>query len=276
MRSSAVLVAKSLSLAADGSDTLRQLIAQKQVHVDYLQVGPWIGTDRMLSCAANFPVLLHCNTALIDPNFNPDPLIELVSQLNPPSLSIHLSLPNTRLYSLWLRAGIPFPLFRRSTALKRAIQHLELLQATLPQLPILIENQAHHRHSGHDYLADPYFITQILTATNTNLLLDLGHARVSAAMRHETPENYIGQLPLETVIEIHISGPALYRGRLRDLHHTLSPVDYALLQSTIPRCPNLHAVTLEYFGPAQRLTDQLTNLRKILDGYSASPITRKS
>jgi hypothetical protein len=223
----------------------------------------------MLSCANDFPVLLHCNTSLIDSNFDPDPLVELVRQTNPPSLSLHLSLPDTHLYKLWLRAGIPFPLIRRPVAFKRAIQNLATLHARLPQTPILIENQAHHRRSGHDYLADPPFITQILNAANVGLLLDIGHARVSAAMRRQTPETYIEQLPVNDVMEIHISGPAFYRGRLRDLHQPLSAVDYDLLQFTIPRCPNLHVITLEFFGPAKQLTHQLSKLRAIVDSYSA-------
>ena len=279
MRISVVRVVKLssqfLSLAADGSDTLLQLIEQNRVHVDYLKVGPWIGTDKMLQCAANYSVLLHCNTSLIDPKFTTETLIDLVAQTNPPWLSLHLNLPDTPIYKLWLRAGIPFPIVQRTIALKRAIQNFNCLESKL-DIPILIENQAHHRHAGHDYLADLIFITQFIAATNAYLLLDLGHARVSAAMRDETARAYLNQLPLDQVHEIHISGAGIYRGRLRDLHQPLSAADYDLLRFTIPHCPNLKVVTLEFYGSPEQLIDQLTHLQSIIRDYSASPITRTS
>lgn len=239
----------------------------------------------MARCLASYPVLLHCHDSVISRHLDFQTLATLTQTIHAPWLSLHLNLPESRLNSFWQRAGIPFPLTRRPTALNLAISNLQNLKNSLEEVRfqssspmfgggreraiIAIENQAHHRHSGHDYLVDPSFIAAIIHATDTHLLLDLGHARVSAAMRAESSEDYINQLPLDRVIELHISSPGLYRGRLRDLHQPLTEVDYALLRYTLEHCPAVKAVTLEYYGPAEILASQLHQLHAILAEFSS-------
>ncbi len=262
---------RKIALAAEGSDILLELMAGGQTMVDYVQVGPWLGQDKLLDRIQQHPVLMHCNDALISPGFQAKYFADLVTVSETPWLSLHLCLPDK--YRLWQRAGIPIPVVRRRRAQQIALDNLIRLKHAL-NVPVAIENQAHHRRSGHDYLADPVFIGNIVNEGDTWLLLDLGHGRVSAAMRGETPEDYVGQLPLARVLEIHISGPGLYRGRLRDLHRPLGDADYEILRHTLPRCENLRAVTLEYYGPAPILAEQLRRLHDIL--YSAVPTIVRS
>lgn len=253
-------------LAADGSDALLALLDQNSHLVDTLKIGPWLGLDQMQALAATHPTLLHCHDGVVQPQLNTAQLAGWVEQTAPPWLSLHLGLPEHNPYLFWQRTGIRWPLVNQRKATELALRNLEALHRVI-HVPIALENQAHHRRSGHDYLVSPLFIKEIVEKGNTHLLLDLGHARVSAAMRQETPESYLNQLPLERVIEIHVSGPALYRGRLRDLHHPLTAVDYDLLGYTLARCPQLQAVTLEYYGPAETLRDQLQQLRQLTQPF---------
>jgi uncharacterized protein len=261
-----------IALAADGSDILLDLMVAGQVQVDYLKVGPWIGADRMRHRAANYPVLLHLHTSLIGQLIQSEipALQNLIQQTQPPFVSFHLDVPNSRLFRFWKKAGVPLPIFRRDFAKRQAIENIQILQKAFSIL-IAIENQAYHRRNGHDYLVDPQFIQEVVQAAGCKLLLDLGHARVSAAMRGEAVNDYILRLPFEEVIEIHVSGPRLYKGRLRDLHQPLADEDYDLLRFALPRCSNLQVVTLEYYGPAEFLTTQLQALRQILDVTPLSP-----
>lgn len=240
-------------------------MAAGQVRVDFLKVGPWIGLDRMFDRANHHPILLHLHTALIGHSIQCElaSIKQLIDQTHPPFISLHLDVSPSRIFRFWKKAGIPMPIVTRSRATQQAIENIQLLQATL-SIPIAIENQAYHRHTGHDYLVDPLFINEVIQQTGCHLLLDLGHARVSAAMRRESPTGYICQLPLEHVIELHVSGPGMYRGRLRDLHQPLAEADYELLRFTLESCPNLQVVTLEYYGPAESLVLQLQRLREML------------
>lgn len=240
-------------------------MAAGQVQVDFLKVGPWIGLDRMFDRAKHYPILLHLHNSLIGHSIHPEltNIQQWIDQTQPPSVSFHLDVPPTRIFRLWKKAGIPMPIVTRPRSARQAIENIQLLQATL-SIPVAVENQAYHRRTGHDYLVDPAFISEVIRQTGCHLLLDLGHARVSAAMRGQSANDYICQLPLDSVIELHVSGPGIYRGRLRDLHHPLAEADYELLRFTLESCPNLQVVTLEYYGPAEMLVMQLHRLRKMI------------
>lgn len=249
------------------------LVAANAVQVDYYKVGPWIGHNHMLQLAATSATLLHCNDSIIDPRFDAAYLVRLAHQTQTPWLSVHIGLPYPKLDAWWQRLGLPFRLISRHVALQRAIQNLTALQAIL-KIPILIENQAHFRHNGHDYLVDPHFLAEIIQATNAYLLLDIGHAQVSAAMLKT--DDYISQLPLARVLELHVHRPGWRRGHLRDLHLPLADADFAQIRQLLPHCPQLRAITLEYYGPASVLQQQLMALRALIDNYSAVPTTMGS
>ncbi|MCQ3932860.1 MAG: hypothetical protein DPW16_20615 [Chloroflexi bacterium] len=240
-------------------------MAAGQVQVDFLKVGPWIGLDRMFDRAKHYPILLHLHHPLIGHSIQPElvTIQQWIDQTHPSFVSFHLDVPPSRIFRLWKKAGIPVPIVTRPRATHQAIENIQLLQTTL-SISVAVENQAYHRRMGHDYPVDPLFINEVIHQTECHLLLDLGHARVSSAMRGESANEYISQLPLNRVIELHVSGPGMYRGRLRDLHHPLAEADYELLRFTLERCPNLQVVTLEYYGPAELLVSQLQRLRKML------------
>ncbi|MBI5928126.1 MAG: DUF692 family protein [Chloroflexi bacterium] len=254
-----------MALAADGSDVLLELMAAGQVQVDFLKVGPWIGLDRMFDRASQYPILLHLHTPLIGRSIQAElsSIQRLMDQTHPPFVSFHLDVPANRIFRFWKKAGIPLPIFRPKQAARQAIENIRILQTAL-LLPVAVENQAYHRRTGHNYLVDPVFIGEVIHEAGCHLLLDLGHARVAAAMRGEAVKEYVKQLPLNEVIELHVSGPGIYRGQLRDLHHPLAEADYELLRFTVEHCPNLQVVTLEYYGPAKLLQEQLERLREIV------------
>ncbi|MBZ0319062.1 MAG: DUF692 domain-containing protein [Anaerolineae bacterium] len=219
----------------------------------------------MFDRAKHYPILLHLHNSLIGHSIQPElaAIGQIISQTHPPFVSFHLDLPSSRIFRLWKKAGIPIPIVTRPYATRQAIENIQLLQAAL-SIPIAVENQAYHRRLGHDYLVDPPFINEVIQQTGCHLLLDLGHTRVSAAMRGQSANDYICQLPLDSVIELHVSGPGMYRGRLRDMHHPLADADYELLRFTWESCPNLQVVTLEYYGPAEMLVMQLQRLREMV------------
>jgi uncharacterized protein (UPF0276 family) len=132
------------------------------------------------------------------------------------------------------------------------------------------------RPAGHPFLVDPTFITQVVTEANCYFLLDLAHARVTAAMRRQTVHDYIDELPLDRLVEIHVSGPrqAQNSGRLVDAHHvdahlvdaheSMQEDDYDLLEWVLGLARPL-AVSLEYWRDGALLKEQLLCLRKILN-----------
>ena len=222
-----------------------------------------MGENWLAQCCQRQPVLYHSHASLLDPRFAPDDLAEQTQFTQSAWLSLHLDVPSGRVFNWHKRLGCPLALISQQQATQLAYQNIHALQHYL-QVPLALENQAYHRASGHNYVTDPQFMRDIITATATYLLLDLGHARVSAAMWQMPIEEYLQALPLDRVIEIHINGPRIYRGRLRDVHAPLQDIDYELLRFVIAHTPQVQVVTLEYYGAKQILLTQLKRLQSII------------
>lgn len=230
--------------------------------MDYLKVGRWMSNEWLAQCCDRQPVLLHSHASLIDPQFDVRELTGLIDITQTEWLSLHLDVPAHRIFNWYKRLGVPFALISQQRALDLAQKNIAELQKHLA-IPLALENQAYHRASGHNYVSDPAFISQMIADTNIKLLLDLGHARVSAAMRKLSIYDYLLSLPLAQVNEIHINGPRLYRGRLRDIHAPLQEIDYEILEFILQYCPQIKVVTLEFYGDTKILLAQLIRLREI-------------
>ncbi len=108
------------------------------------------------------------------------------------------------------------------------------------------------------HLADPLdeatFLGRAVDVDGGRLLLDLHNVHTMAVNAGFDPRAWIARLPLERVIEIHVSGgkdsdPAWLKDRAvmrLDSHDDAVPeAVFELLEWTLPKCPNLEAVTLE-------------------------------
>jgi uncharacterized protein (UPF0276 family) len=135
-------------------------------------------------------------------------------------------------------------------------------------LPLIIENMPATTLLNNRFELDPATIRRVLSTLDTGLLLDLAHARVAAEFQKMTVEDYLLELPLERVREIHISGVREVDGILRDAHETLQEADYELLAWVLERTKP-EVVTLEYFREDQQaLKEMLIRMREYLEVYS--------
>ena len=104
----------------------------------------------------------------------------------------------------------------------------------------------------------------MLEKTNCGFVLDTGHARVSAAALGMDVHDYLSSLPLNRVMQVHVSGPRIRNGGLVDAHESLQEIDYALLDFVLARTQP-QVVTLEYIRQRDVLQEQLFRLRETLD-----------
>jgi uncharacterized protein (UPF0276 family) len=139
------------------------------------------------------------------------------------------------------------------------------------RLPVILENMPALPALDTQVESDPETISRILQETGCNMLLDLGHARIAAAHRKIDVKEYLGQLPLSSVQQIHVSGIRQKNGIFFDAHETLQEEDYALLEWTLERTrPEI--VTLEYFqeNPAA-LQTMLNRLSQVIVAVFSHP-----
>jgi uncharacterized protein (UPF0276 family) len=156
----------------------------------------------------------------------------------------------------WHVGGQPFPGYLyfappfNEAGLLDSVAHALHVQRHL-SLPLVLENPAVLARRGDWHMLD--FMARLHARTGLPLLLDLGHLfshQLSAGLPLEAG---LDGFPLDKVVEIHIAGGVVTRRGLRQFYvddHT-QPVReelFSLLESLLPRCPSLRAVTFEGDG----------------------------
>jgi uncharacterized protein (UPF0276 family) len=170
---------------------------------------------------------------------------------------------------------LPLAVPMDAEAAQRSRAHLQQLQSVVPDVGL--ENTVAYFLFG-DPLDEPAFLRDVLAGERLHLVLDLHNVYTMALNMGFDAADYIDRLPLERVVEMHVSGgsasdPAWMPDgsvlRL-DSHDSAVPeAVFDLLVATLPRCPNLRGVTLERMegtvgdGDADVLERELARLREL-------------
>lgn len=136
-------------------------------------------------------------------------------------------------------------------------------------LQVLIENLDYCPEGAYEHLCEPDFIAEVLEMTGAGLLFDLAHWRVSASWLGFDPVEALDRLPMQRIVEVHLSSPRPLddgSGRLDDRHDVLEQADFDLLDTVLQRS-RPRAITLEYTSDAGLLADQLAEVRAFVDGW---------
>ena len=260
--------------------------------VDYQKVGPFMGREAVAALGARFPLLLHLDDTLSGHEPLPEATIERlqgwVRLTGTPWTSQHIAygVADADLESA-PRPWPPSAGLSRETALANIVRNARALAEALP-VPLLLENIPLYPNVAHRHVCEPELVTEVLAQTGCGLLLDLAHARVTASVLGVDVHAYLEALPLERVVELHLSGPRSVgslpperRQRvwenartvadewtfsddcLLDVHDTLQEEDYALLAWVLARCQP-QALSLEYYRDPGALREQLERLGKML------------
>jgi len=132
---------------------------------------------------------------------------------------------------------------------------------------VILENMDPLPFDGYSFEVRTERITEVLEKTGCGFLLDTGHTRVSAAVLGADVYDYLSGLPLDRVVQVHVSGPRMRDGHLVDAHEPLQEIDYALLDFVLARTQP-QVLTLEYVRERDALREQLFHLRDVLDSHS--------
>jgi uncharacterized protein (UPF0276 family) len=245
------------------------LLPDLDVLVDIVEAPGW-GLEAPLG-AGRQRVLLHnldLDFSLADPARIDDRWGEranaAIRQAGTPWFSLHLGFASeiVRFDGHMLPESEPLG---REELLARVIESVARAKALL-DVPLLLENLDYCPEGAYEHVCDPVFITDVLEATDTGLLLDIGHLRVTANWFDRDPVEMLLELPIERVVEIHLSGPrpmAGNNGLLDDVHDAIGEREAWLLRETLRRVTP-KAVVLEYRKDADRLREQLAMVGSLI------------
>jgi uncharacterized protein len=190
-------------------------------------------------------------------------LLQVVDWVKPRWVSDHLSF--TRVPGL--NVGQLTPLAFTSESVQAVARNIRDMASRLT-CPFAVENISYYFRVPPYELTEAEFLTQVLTEADCPLLLDLTNVQNNAVNNGYDPFEFLDQIPLDRVLQVHLAGGFWHKGILLDTHsHPVPDSVFDLLRYALPRMPSLRAVMIERdqsFPPLDELLAELEHVRSVL------------
>ena len=196
--------------------------------------------DRGIPCESELPRIFHCELSIVEP-WNEEEIEHVAAIIR----SQKILLVSFHVHSCFVKPnienGVFIPTGIRMTdeeMIKSARINIAKLQKKIGDtVEIVIENNNYFKTGAYESVAEPSFLTKLCAQIPCALLLDIGHAEISARHMGTTLDEYIGGLPLQEVRQIHLSGITRGEEENKDSHEALSGLDWTGSNSRIySRC----------------------------------------
>jgi uncharacterized protein (UPF0276 family) len=175
-------------------------------------------------------------------------LREMAIELNVPWVSEHLSFNQAA-----TERGLHFTSFflpprQTLSGVIAAAESIRAMASRMP-VPIAVETGVNYLHRRADELPDGEFVARVAEAADCGILLDLHNIWANQKNGRQSVDEFLGQLPLDRVWEIHLAGGSDHRGYWLDAHSGGMPQElFDIASSVVRRLPNLKAVIFEFFS----------------------------
>jgi len=167
--------------------------------------------------------------------------------LSSPWVSEHLSFNRIVDESGEWQSGFLLPPRQTIAGVEAAVASVRALSAGLA-VPLAIETGVNYLGPRSDELPDGEFVARVAEGADCGILLDLHNVWANDRNGRQPLGDYIDQIPLERVWEVHVAGGHSHRGFWLDSHSGMvSPELMELATRIVPRLPNLKAIVFELF-----------------------------
>jgi hypothetical protein len=157
------------------------------------------------------------------------------------------------------------PLPRTEEALDAVARNAALARERVGA-PMLVENIAYVVDPG-GAMDDAEFVSRALERTGCGLLLDLTNLHANAVNHGYDPYAWLSRVPLDRVVQVHVTGGHWRDGLLVDSHSAATPDDVWTLLEWVAARASVRAVLLERderIPPIGELLDELDRAREAL------------
>lgn len=212
-----------------------------------------------------------------------DAIERLIDDTGTPYVNLHLA-PELRDFGL---TGEPLTSAQRARVIEQMIADLALVVERFGAGRVIAENipyRGRRERTGRHFLRpaiEPEVIAQVLDETGAALLFDIGHALITAHTLGRNAQDYIAELPLERMRELHLSGMRQHNGDLED-HLEMTNTDWLLFEEALGAMARGQAgtpwiVSLEYGGlgeifdwrsESRVIADHAPRIRQMLDAVA--------
>lgn len=220
----------------------------------------------------NLTKIYHCEVSLLHKWNNEDMegVVTKINQNNINFVSFHLLSCYTD-YNI-IKENKPFLPGRQKMSVMEmqanAEENLQLLTKKINNKIIHgIENNNYFPTGAYEEITEPKFINKLISFLKIKLLLDIGHAQITAHYKNIPLDDYINKLNLSQVYQIHLSSPTIKKDVCADSHKVLTEDDWEYFKKILPQCPNVKYVTIEYYRDIQKLMAMLKKLKEIIHEF---------
>ena len=216
--------------------------------------------------------LVHSVGVPVGGTVRPEPaqlalLQHTITRFDSPWASEHLSFNSTPEF----RTGFFLPARQTWAGVETATTSIRNLQGAL-SVPLAVETGVNYLRRRPDELPDGAFVSAVVQTADCGLLLDLHNVFTNAYNGRQPMEEFLAQLPLDRVWELHLAGGFEMDGYWLDAHSGAMPeVLLTIAAKVVPRLPNLKAIIFEIF-PAyipvvglELVREQLERVRELWD-----------
>lgn len=162
-------------------------------------------------------------------------------------------------------AGFLLPPVQTDEAVAAAVRHIGRYQE-LYDRPFLVETPTNYLRPVPGDLDDGAYVAAIADGADCGILLDLHNIWTNERNGRQSVVDYLAQLPLDRVWEVHLAGGFETGGFYLDAHvGAIDPELLDLAARVVPTLPNVRAVIYEAV-PASLAAQGAEGLRSVLEG----------
>jgi uncharacterized protein (UPF0276 family) len=188
-------------------------------------------------------------------------LARLIRRLQPPWWTEHIAF--TRAGEIQVGHLAPLPFTRE--AVEVLCRNIAVARRDI-EAPLLLENITYTVKLPGSEMSEAEFIAEVLERTGCGLLLDVTNLYTNAVNHGYDPGDFLKQLPLERVAQLHFAGGHRRANVLVDSHsHPTPPEVWTWMEEVLARA-SVKAAVLERdenFPPFQILLDELEQAREM-------------
>lgn len=176
-----------------------------------------------------------------------------------------------------MNVGVTLPMPHDQETLDLLAPRIAEVTAQL-DIPFLLENNVYYFNFADEQMTEARFLNRMCEMSGCYLLLDIHNLYTNCRNHAMDPYEFLEELNLDRVIEIHIAGGMEYGGVYLDAHSDVSPAPvWELLDHVLPKCKNVGGVVFEMVGDwyeqvgPEPLFGQLEHMRDLWTRHQPGP-----